>query len=155
MIKLPRPCEITVGFTPKMRAIVPYDSVRDSELGEDLFCDIHNDATWRWIWQLSDDRVLGVVISDYHPLVSFKLKQIRCQHGHGLDGISCCSRCSGVSDFWCSCQTLQVCPSRSIYLLMFNQYTVSRASSFVFSVPTSAVCSCRIISGWCIRGMTS
>ena len=63
MIKLPRPCEITVGFIPKMWAVVAYDSVSDSELGEDLFCDIHNDATWRWIWQLYDDRVLGVVIS--------------------------------------------------------------------------------------------
>ena len=57
MIKLLRPCKITVGFTPKMWAVVAYDSVRDSELGEDLFCDIHNDATWRWSWQLSDDRV--------------------------------------------------------------------------------------------------
>ena len=68
MIKLPRPCEITVGFTPKMWAVVAYDYVRDSELGEDLFCDIHNDATWRWVRQLSDDRVLGVVISNYQPL---------------------------------------------------------------------------------------
>ena len=84
MIKLPRPCEITVGFTPKMWAVVAYDSVRDSELGEDLFCDIHNDATWRWRWQLSDDRVLGVVISNYQPLVSFKLKQIRSQHAPWL-----------------------------------------------------------------------
>ena len=78
--KLPRPCEITVGFTPKMWAVVVYDSVRDSELGEDMFCDVQNDAAWMWIWQLSDDRVLGVVISDYQPLVSFKLKQIRPQH---------------------------------------------------------------------------
>ena len=84
MIKLPRPCEITVGFTPKMRAVVAYDSVRDTELGKDMFCDIHNDATWIWIWQLSDDRVLGEVISNYQPLVSFKLKQIRCQHAPWL-----------------------------------------------------------------------
>ena len=135
MIKLPRPCEITVGFTPKMWAVVAYDSVRDSELGEDLFCDIHNDATWRWMWQLSDDRVLGVVISNYQPLVSFKLKQIRSQHAPCLDGMSCCCRGSGVCDGWCSWQTLHVCTSRSISLLMFNQYTVSLASSFVFSVP--------------------
>ena len=71
MIKLSCPCEVTVSFTPKTRAIVAYDSVRNSELGEDLFCAIRHDATWRWIWQLSDDRVRGVVISDYQSLVSF------------------------------------------------------------------------------------
>ena len=76
MVEGPAACELKIGLTSEMRAIIAYHLVWNSVFCEYLFRHIYYHAAWRWMRQFLDDWVFAIVVANDQPLMDVELRDL-------------------------------------------------------------------------------